>query len=56
MYQLVKVNYQKSDKSYLIQAADLVAGTIRKNYINNLNNITEFIKKMIFVDYKLFLP
>ncbi len=52
----VKVNYQKSDKSYLIQAADLVAGTIRKNYINNLNNITEFIKKMIFVDYKLFLP
>lgn len=52
----VEVSYQKSDKSYLIQAADLIAGTIRKNYINNLENVTEFIKRMNFVDYKLYLP
>ena len=52
----VKVCYQKSEKSYLIQASDLVAGTIRKTYLNNINDITEFSKKINFVNYKLFLP
>lgn len=52
----VKLNYQKSDKSYLIQAADLVAGTIRRNYLNNINNITEFNKRINFVNYTIFLP
>lgn len=52
----VKLHYQKSDKSYLIQAADLVAGTIRKNYLKNLNDLTEFYKKIDFVNYKIFLP
>lgn len=52
----ITVNYQKSEKSYLIQAADLVAGTIRRTYLNNMNDIIEFNKKIKFVNYKIFLP
>lgn len=52
----VSVCYQKSDKSYLIQASDLLAGTIRNAYLNNINDIIEFNKKTNFVNYKLFLP
>ena len=52
----VNVCYQKSDKSYLIQASDLIAGTIRRFYLNNINDITEFNKKIDFVNYRLFLP
>ena len=52
----VILNYQKSDKSYLIQASDLIAGTIRRLYIDNIDNITEFNKRIEFVNYKLFLP
>lgn len=52
----ITVNYQKSEKSYLIQAADLVAGTIRRTYLNNMNDIIEFNKKINFVNYKIFLP
>lgn len=48
--------YQKSEKSYLIQASDLVAGTIRRMYLNNINDIVEFNKKINFANYKLFLP
>lgn len=52
----VSLCYQKSDKSYLIQASDLIAGTIRRTYLNNINDIIEFNKKISFVNYKLFLP
>ena len=52
----VKVCYQKSEKSYLIQASDLVAGTIRKYYLNNINNFIEFSKRTDFVNYRVFLP
>lgn len=52
----VVVNYQKSEKSYLIQAADLTAGTVRRLYLNNLNNNQEFSKKIEFINYKIFLP
>ena len=52
----IKLQYQKSEKSYLIQASDLVAGTIRRTYLNNLNNISEFNKRTQFVNYKIFLP
>ena len=52
----ITLNYQKSDKSYLIQASDLIAGTIRRTYLNNLSNISEFYKKINFVNYKIFLP
>ena len=52
----ISVCYQKSEKSYLIQAADLIAGTIRRTYLDNIDNITEFNKKIAFANYKLFLP
>ena len=52
----ISLCYQKSDKSYLIQASDLVAGTVRRLYLNESNNIVEFNKKISFVDYKVFLP
>ena len=52
----VKICYQKSEKSYLIQAADLIAGNIRRAYLNNINDITEFNKRINYVNYSLFLP
>ena len=52
----VKICYQKSEKSYLIQASDLVAGSIRRIYLNNINDIVEFNKRISFVNYQLFLP
>ncbi len=52
----VSLHYQKSDKSYLIQASDLVAGTIRRTYLNNISDILEFYKRINFVNYKIFLP
>ena len=52
----VNVCYQKSEKSYLIQASDLIAGTVRKLYLLNLDNPLEFSKRIEFVNYKIFLP
>lgn len=52
----VNVCYQKSEKSYLIQASDLVAGTVRKLYLNNMNDFLEFTKRTGFVNYKIILP
>lgn len=52
----VNVCYQKSEKSYLIQASDLVAGTIRRFYLNNIDNFLEFSKKTDFVNYRITLP
>lgn len=52
----VKVCYQKSEKSYLIQASDLVAGTVRKLYLNNINDFLEFTKRTDFINYKIILP
>ena len=52
----VNLCYQKSEKSYLIQASDLVAGTIRNFYLNNIENLLDFNKRIEFVDYKIFLP
>ncbi len=52
----VSICYQKSEKSFLIQASDLIAGTVRQTYLNNINDITEFNKHISFVNYRLFLP
>lgn len=52
----VDVCYQKSEKSFLIQASDLVAGTVRKLYLNNLDNFLEFSKRTEFINYKIILP
>ena len=52
----VEVCYQKSEKSYLIQASDLIAGTVRRLYLNNIENALEFLKRIDFVNYRIFLP
>lgn len=52
----VIICYQKSDKSYLIQASDLIAGTVRKVYLRNIKNLTEIPRKIEFIKYKIFLP
>ena len=52
----VIVSYQKSEKSYLIQASDLIAGTARKLYLNNINDSLEFSKRTNFINDKLILP
>ena len=52
----VEVCYQKSEKSYLIQASDLVAGSVRRLYLNNIDNLLEFSKRIEFVNYRIFLP
>lgn len=52
----VSLCYQKSERSFLIQAADLIAGTVRRIYLDNLNDITEFNKRIEFANYRLFLP
>lgn len=50
----IKVSYQDSGKSYVVQAADLLAGTIRKKSIENQNTIHQALSK--FVDFKIILP
>ena len=47
---------KKSEKSYLIQASDLVAGTVRRLYLNHIENALEFLKQIEFVNYRIFLP
>lgn len=52
----VNICYQKSEKSYLIQAADLVAGSVRKLFLNNIDDLLEFSKRTNFINYKIILP
>ena len=44
----INLSYRDSKKDYLIQASDLIAGEIRKNYIKNTN--------LTFVNYLIYLP
>lgn len=50
----IKVSYQDSGKSYVVQAADLLAGTIRRTVLENENAIHENLSKL--VDFKIILP
>lgn len=52
----IALQYQKSDKSYLIQASDLIAGTVRRLYLDNSNDAFEFSNKINFCDYVIYLP
>lgn len=52
----VDVHYKKSDKSYLIQASDLIAGSVRSLYLRNIDNPEEFSKRCEFINYKIILP
>ena len=53
----VKVTYQNSEKSYAIQAADLLAGTIRKKTLEAYNEQVD-IKELFTpdIDFKIILP
>lgn len=50
----IKVSYQDSGRSYVVQAANLLAGTIRRKVIDNQENIEKALAN--FVDYKIILP
>ena len=50
----IRLSYQDSGKSYVVQAADLLAGTIRRKCLDNKNNISQELSK--FVDFKIVLP
>ena len=50
----IKLTYQNSANSFVVQASDLLAGTIRRIAINNQNLLEENISKI--VDYKIIIP
>lgn len=50
----IVVSYQDSGKSFVVQAADLLAGTIRKTALDNQDEIHQSLSK--FVDFKIILP
>lgn len=53
----IKISYQDSGKSYLVQAADLISGTIRRGALNaiiNNENINNALDN--FINYKIMLP
>lgn len=53
----IRLSYQDSGKSYVVQAADLLAGTIRRKSLNALNESIDInIELSKFIDFKLILP
>mgnify|MGYP004545337983 CR=1 FL=1 len=52
----VNICYQKSERSYLIQASDLVAGSVRRLYLSNINDLLEFSKRTEYINYRIILP
>jgi hypothetical protein len=50
----ITVSYQDSRKSFVIQAADLLAGTIRRTTLANPKEIPESLSK--FVDFEIIIP
>jgi len=52
----LNISYQDSGKSYAVQGADLIAGTIRRKAINNSENKKSLAKELSFVDFKIFFP
>ena len=50
------ISYQDSGKSYAVQGADLIAGTIRKIASNCLEKNKSIDEELSFVDFKVFFP
>lgn len=48
--------YQNSSKSYVVQGADLLAGTIRRKSIDAASNHVDVNSNLEFVDCKIFFP
>ena len=58
LYRKLEINlsYQDSGKSYLVQAADLIAGTTRRVAKNNIENNINIQENLDFIDHKLLFP
>ncbi|MDD4298613.1 MAG: DUF3800 domain-containing protein [Bacilli bacterium] len=52
----VILRYHDSARSYAVQAADFMAGNIRKLALDNLNDSTKFYEEIDYIDFKLNLP
>ena len=52
----INLHYQKSNKCYTVQAADLVAGSVRKTNLLYGINMEILLDKMRYINYYLFLP
>lgn len=52
----IELTYQKSEASYVVQAADLIAGYVRRKCINAINNPMELYDNLSFINYKIFIP
>lgn len=52
----VKLTYRISKLSYTIQAADLIAGTVRKKSIEAYKNKKDIESNLDFIDYKIIFP
>ena len=52
--QEIYINLDDSGRSYVVQAADLLAETIRQTVVNNEETFHEILSK--FVDFKIILP
>lgn len=50
------VTYQDSGKSYAVQGADLIAGTIRRTALDCLEKNKSIDEDLSFVDYKVLFP
>ena len=50
------LSYQDSGKSYLVQAADLIAGTTRRKVKDNIENKNNISDNLDFIDYKIIFP
>lgn len=52
----ILLTYQKSDKSYVVQGADMLAGLIRRKYLTDLREKNDKNQLYEYVDFKMFLP
>ena len=52
----IVLSYQDSGKSYLVQAADLIAGTTRRKIKDNIENKNNISNNLDFIYYKIIFP
>lgn len=53
----ISLCYQNSSNSYVVQAADLLAGTIRRIFLESSDDIDELVSRLNkFIDLRIILP
>lgn len=52
----IRLQYLSSATSYVVQASDLVAGTIRRTMLYNQTNLANAFKEIEFITYQTILP